>query len=207
MSGMKLGRVGTIGRFRPLHNGSARMLENVCEAADRVIIGIGSANRYDSRNPFTAEEAREMIDLHLKERYSNYEFLLVPDFGHIPDYADGRKWREYVVDHFGQLDHFVTGNGYTTELLKGDYDIIHPEALEKGEPVHPCRGSLVRMEMAIGNCYIELIPPAVARYLESNGLVKRFRREFGAEVIDRFSELEMALSDEIGRERKIIKES
>lgn len=56
-----LGAVGFIGRFKPLHNGAALALETLCEQADKVKIGIGSVNKYNLRNPFTAEESQEMI--------------------------------------------------------------------------------------------------------------------------------------------------
>ena len=55
----KLGRVGFIGRFKPLHKAAAIVLEEICKRSDHVIIGIGSANKYNYRNPFTAELSDE----------------------------------------------------------------------------------------------------------------------------------------------------
>ncbi|MDO8516897.1 MAG: adenylyltransferase/cytidyltransferase family protein [Nanoarchaeota archaeon] len=73
---MKLGKVGLIGRFKPVHNGAALMLETVCEKAESVIIGIGSSNKYNARNPFLPEESEEMVRLVL-EKFSNQKNPLV----------------------------------------------------------------------------------------------------------------------------------
>ncbi len=183
MESKTLGRVGVVGRFRPLHNGSALMLECICEQAEEVIIGIGSANKYNIRNPFTPKETREMIDLYLEPRFSNYSFLEVPDFAHIPEYADGKKWTEYVLEHYGKLDHFVNGNDYVRQLLQPYYDFIHPATLIPPEKHIWVKGAMVRMEMARGGNWKALVPGAVGDYLEKNGLVERFRKEFGLQTL------------------------
>ena len=91
---MKMGRVGGIGRWKPLHKAGAVMLETVCSMADQVLIGIGSINKYNARNPFTAEESKEMLDRFLKDRFDNYQILFIPDFGHLPEHHDGQKGEE-----------------------------------------------------------------------------------------------------------------
>ena len=57
----QLGRVGLVGRFKPLHIGGFNLLDEACKKSDYVIIGIGSVNKYNSRNPFTPVETRQMI--------------------------------------------------------------------------------------------------------------------------------------------------
>src|SRR3989344_7821397 len=105
-----LGRVGTIARFKPLHLAGARMLEALCEEADQVVIGLGSANKYNLRNPFTVKESEAMVRAYLSSAYDNYECIEIPDFAQMPEYKDGQKWREYIVKHLGKLDYFITGN-------------------------------------------------------------------------------------------------
>lgn len=180
---MKLGRVGVIGRFKPLHNGGAVMLDAICEHAEHVIIGLGSSNKYNLRNPFTAEESAGMVHAHLSLRFSNYELIHVPDFGHIKEYSDGRKWKEYVQEHFGALDHFVSGNEYVSELLKDKYNVIHPTALISPEKYVMIRATEVRMKMARYEDWQSLVPEVVAQYLENNNLVERFRKKFGLQTI------------------------
>lgn len=180
---MNLGRVGVIGRFKPLHNGGAVMLDAICENADHVMIGLGSSNKYNVRNPFTVEDSAGMVQAHLSPRFSNYQLVPVPDFGHIPEFSDGKKWKEYVKEQFGFLDYFVSGNAYASELLKDTYKIIHPTALIPPEQHLKIRATEVRLKMARYEDWQALVPEAVANYLETNGLVYRFRKEFGLQMI------------------------
>ena len=180
---MKLGRAGTIGRFKPLHNGGAAMLETVCSMAEHVIIAVGSVNKYNARNPFTAEESKAMIDAFLRERFSNYEAVFLPDFGHIPEYSDGQKWRNHVLEQFGELDCLVTGNEYVEDLFSSDYEIIHPGDLIPREKQIMLRATEVRVEMAKAGNWEKLVPEEVADYIKINRLDKRFRAEFGLETL------------------------
>jgi len=159
------------------------MLEAMCQHADQVIIGLGSSNKYNLRNPFTVEESAGMVQAYLSSRFSNYHLVHVPDFAHLTEYSDGKKWKEYLVEHFGSLDHFVSGNDYVTELLKDTYDIIHPATLIPPEQHVRIRATEVRLKMARYEDWKVLVPETVAEYLESNGLVDRFRSEFGLQSI------------------------
>jgi nicotinamide-nucleotide adenylyltransferase len=195
-----LGRIGVIGRFKPLHRGGAVMLESLCERAEHVVIGIGSSNKYNVRNPYSAEESREMIDAVLSKRFSNYSFISVPDFAHIPEYSDGQKWKEYMVSKYGHLDHFISGNGYVKHLLEDNYDIIHPATLIPREKWVKVRGTMVRVEMARGGNWRALVPEEVADYLEKGHLVQRFLREFGLETLANFADEECCRTETLTEE-------
>lgn len=169
-------RVGMIARWKPVHLGHQAVLEALCERADEVRIGIGSSNRYDARNPFTAEETRAMLELALRGR-SNWRLDLVEDLGH------GPRWRAMVVERFGPLDLFVTANAYVKELLERDYPVVHPSRLVPRERWVAVDGTAVRLAMARGEAWQRLVPPATAAFLVERGLVERFRREFGLETL------------------------
>lgn len=183
-----LGRVGAVGRFKPLHKGGALMLETLCEQAAQAVIGIGSCNKYNLRNPFKTEEVREMINLVLAPKFNNYSLIEVPDFAQLPEYSDGKKWKEYVLKYFGKLDYFVSGNDYIAGLLKNDYKIIHPASIIPPEKHLWVKGTMVRMEMAKFGDWQSLVTKEVADYLEKNDLVNRFRREFGLATLTSLSE-------------------
>lgn len=181
-------RVGFIGRFKPFHLGAAMALEALCGIADEVIIGLGSSNKYNLRNPFTAEESQEMVDAFLKPRFSNYKFVKVPDFGHIKKYSDGKKWKSAVKELFGSLDIFVSGNDYVIGLLKDEYKIERPVSFVHKEKQVPIKATLVRVAMAQGDDWKRLVPKETAAYLESKGLAERFRKEFGLETLAMLAE-------------------
>ena len=177
------GKIGVVGRFKPLHNGGALMLDAVWENADHLVIGLGSSNKYNLRNPFTAEESAGMIQAYLSPRFSNYELIPVPDFVHISEHSDGKKWKEYVKENFGSLNHFVSGNAYVSELLKDTYSIIHPTDLISPEQHIKIKATEVRLKIARDEHWKLLVPEPVVIYLESRGLVDRFRKEFGEQTI------------------------
>ncbi len=172
----KPGRVGTVARCKPVTIVHQAVLESLCDIAEHAVIGIGSSNLYDARNPFTAEETENMIRLALKGR-ANYEILRAVDYG------NGPLWKANTVKLFGELDAFVTANEYVKNLLKDDYRIIHTAEIIPKDRQMPISGTIVREAMASGGKWQEMVPDEVAEYLEKNGLVERFRREFGLETI------------------------
>ena len=169
-------RIGMIARWRPVHRGHAAVLRALCERAAQVLIGIGSANRYDLRNPFTLDETMDMIRLVLAGR-ENYRLLPVPDLD------DGPRWRRMVLDLFGPLDRFVTANPYVASLLGGDYPLLHPVDLLPPEERVAVEGRMVRRAMAQGDGWRDLVPPEVAAYVHDRQLDVRFRREFGLQTL------------------------
>jgi nicotinamide-nucleotide adenylyltransferase len=170
------GIIGMIARWRPVHLGHAAVLNAICRGGERVLIGIGSSNRYNLRNPFTLEETGDMLGIAL-EGYANYSLLPVPDLD------DGPRWRGMVRDLFGPLDLFVTGNPYVASLMKETYPLAHPADLLAPDERVPIDGSMVRRAMARGEDWGALVPPGVAAYITKHGLDERFRREFGLETL------------------------
>lgn len=161
-----------VARWKPVHLGHAAVLRALADAADEAVVGVGSSNRYDARNPFTAEETREMLRLVLGGR-SNVSVVDVPDLG------DGPRWRELVRSLFGDLDLFVTDNPYVASLLGGVYRLEKPVSLVPESARVAVDGTEVRREMAKGDGWRRLVPPDVAAYLSENRIDERFRREFG----------------------------
>jgi nicotinamide mononucleotide adenylyltransferase len=191
----KYSTLGVIGRFKPLHNGAATMLEALCQSSEHVKIGIGSSNKYNLRNPFTAHESQHMIDVFLSENNSNYSFLFIPDFGHMTQYRDGKRWAEEIFSQYGNLDAFVSSNPYVQNLLSPHYNILHPSELIPKEKWLRMRATTVRIEMARGGDNWKLyMPKAVSVYIESNNLLKRFRQEYGLETLSLASQ-EYSLSE------------
>ncbi|MBN1976814.1 MAG: adenylyltransferase/cytidyltransferase family protein [Anaerolineae bacterium] len=169
-------RIGMVARWQPVHRGHVPVLRALCDRASQALIGIGSSNKHDLRNPFTLEERIDMVRLALAER-TNY--ALIP----VPDLDDGPRWREMVVNLFGSLDLFVTDNPYVASLLAADYKTIRPvELVPKNERV-AVNGSMVRREMAQGDGWQALVPEEIADYITAKHLDERFRREFGLQAL------------------------
>jgi len=190
----ELGRAGAIGRFKPLHLGGAALLETMCEKAEHVLIGIGSSNQYNARNPFTAEETRDMIGLVLAG-FDNYEVIEVPDLFNEP------KWIEQAKRLYGELDYFVSGNDYVADLLKDHFRVIHPVEIVPAEKQVKVRATEIRYEMAKGGNWEQYVPEKVAEYIKQNGLDERFRREFGLETLAKLADQDYSTAETIAQER------
>jgi nicotinamide-nucleotide adenylyltransferase len=171
-----LDRIGMVARWQPVHRGHVPVLHALCDRASQALVGIGSSNRHDFRNPFTLEETIDMIRLVLSGR-ENY--TLIP----VPDLDDGPRWRAMVVDLFGSLDLFVTANPYVASLLAADYRVIKPVELVPKDQRIAVDGSIVRREMAQGSGWRDLVPKEIANYIAANQLDERFRREFGLQTL------------------------
>lgn len=163
--------IATVCRFKPVHLGHAAMLRELARRADRLVVGIGSPNRYDARNPFTAAETADMLRLVLPP--GDVTLLEVPDLGH------GPRWRAQAQRLLGAVDLFVTANAYVASLLAGVYPLAHPRDLVATREHVPIDGARVRRAMALGHDWAALVPGAVADYLRRSELPERFRREFG----------------------------
>lgn len=168
--------IGMVARWRPVHNGHAAVLRAICGQAEKVIIGIGSANVYNYRNPFTLEETKDMLHLALAG-WHNYTLIGVDDLN------DGPKWRDLVAGLFGELDLFLTDNPYVYSLMKDVYPTEKPVTLVREEERTPITGTMVRLEMARGGNWQEMVPKNVAAYIEKNELDKRFKNEFGLQTL------------------------
>ena len=171
-----LGRVGMIARWKPVHLGHVPVLEAVCGGATEALIGVGSSNRYNLRNPFKYEESAQMIRL-VTGDVKNLSIVAVPDLD------DGPRWREMVMKMLGRLDLFITDNPYVTKLLSGDYTVTRPVELVPAGARIPIEGSMVRREMARGEGWREMVPQQVEAFITEKGLDERFRREFGLETL------------------------
>lgn len=171
-----LARLGMVARWKPVHKGHLPVLRALCGQTEHALIGIGSSNRYNLRNPFTLAETADMLHLAL-DGYTNYTILPVPDLD------DGPRWREMILVIFGTLDTFVTDNPYVFHLLENDYRVIRPVTLVPLNERIPLDGTQVRHAMACGDDWQELVPAEVANYIIKNRLDERFRREFGLEAL------------------------
>jgi len=189
MPNKKYARIAMIARWKPVHLGHAAILRALCNSGEEALIGVGSSNRYNARNPFTLEETRDMLELALAG-FTNYRIISVPDLD------DGPRWRVMVKDLFGALDAFVTENPYVTHLLKDDYRVIRPVELVPPRERVPAEGSEVRRAMAQGADWESLVPTAVAEYIKSNRLDIRFRNEFGLETLAMMTVVEGASHSE-----------
>jgi nicotinamide-nucleotide adenylyltransferase len=195
-------KLGIIGRFKPLHLGASTLLEEICKNAEEVVIGVGSSNKYNVRNPFTYDQTKDMINEFLKQQFDNYSIVAIDDTAHIPGCEQGIQWRENVRRVIGELDGFVTGNLYVRELLSNHYNIIDSFDFVSAEPGNRISGTVVRVKMAQNSGWESLVPEPVADYIKKNHLDDIFRDKFGAETLSKLNDPEYLRHESREREKQ-----
>lgn len=81
-----------IGRFQPFHLGHHEAVLFALSKVDNLWIGIGSSNKsHEKKNPFTADERKEMILSSLNEKASKRVKIF-----YIPDIDDHEKWTFHI---------------------------------------------------------------------------------------------------------------
>jgi len=103
-----------IGRFQPFHKGHLEAVKIGLSKVDNLWIGIGSSNKSnEKRNPFTADERKEMILSSLDPKtLERVKIFFVPDTG------DHEKWTYHVDSIVPQYDVVFSNDEFTLTLYK-----------------------------------------------------------------------------------------
>ncbi len=103
-----------IGRFQPFHKGHLEAVNFGLSKVEKLWIGIGSSNKsYEKRNPFTADERKEMILSSLdSEKLKRVEIYYVPDTG------DHERWTHHVDSIVPEYDVVFSNDDFTITLYK-----------------------------------------------------------------------------------------
>ncbi len=103
-----------IGRFQPFHLGHLDAVLFGLSRTENLFIGIGSSNKSNERrNPFSAEERREMIISSIEP--SMTDRLKIFD---IPDVGDHEKWTFEIDKIIPKYDIIFTNDEFTKTLFE-----------------------------------------------------------------------------------------
>src|SRR3989344_7845542 len=105
-----------VGRFQPLHKGNLFLIKKALEKADKIIIGIGSANMSDENNPIDFETRKKVIKaVAYKEKiFGDRLIKIVP----LDDFFDDKKWLKNLEKQVGKFDLAFGNNDWTNNILK-----------------------------------------------------------------------------------------
>ena len=103
-----------IGRFQPFHLGHLEAVRFGLSKVDKLFIGIGSSNKsHQERNPFTADERKEMITSSLDEKTLNQVSVY-----YIPDADDHDKWTDSIDNIIPDYDVVFSNDDFTHQLFE-----------------------------------------------------------------------------------------
>lgn len=102
-----------IGRFQPFHLGHLDAVKFALSNVDELLIGIGSSNKFnEKRNPFTAEERKQMIELSLDET-----MLGKIKIYYIPDVNNHERWTYQIDEIVPKYDTVFSNDEFTHTLF------------------------------------------------------------------------------------------
>lgn len=158
-----------VGRFQPFHNGHLDAIEQCLAQEEKIIIGIGSAlEEYQSKNPFTASERYQMIDITLGQipQYA-HRYVIIP----IPNINRYAAWPTHVNSLVPPFNAVYTGSDLTAALFK-QYS-AHPVCYLKKN--HDVRASTIRKRIISDEAWESLVPLAVSELIKKYGGVERIK--------------------------------
>ena len=147
-----------IGRFQPFHLGHLAAVKFALTQVDNFAIGIGSSNRFnEKRNPFSAEERKEMIVSSLDE-----SDLQKCKIYFVPDVNDHAKWTYHVDQIVPKYDVVFSNDDFTHELYKKRDIKVVSVPLKQREILS---GTDIRLKIASGQRWEDLVPSGTAKVL------------------------------------------
>jgi len=157
-----------IGRYQPFHNGHFKVVKEILDNVDDVIIGIGSAQYSHSLdNPFTAGERHLMISKSL-EMEDIFNYYLVP----LVDIHRYSVWVAHVESLVPPFDVVYTKSPLTARLFKEDgHEIREPFLYDR----KLFSGTEIRRRITEGEDWQSLVPEGTASVIQKIGGVERIK--------------------------------
>lgn len=137
---------------------------------DEVIIAVtGAQFNYLAKDPFTAGERIEMIREALRDDGANLGRFIILG---IENQYNVATWPAYIRAALPHFEIIYSGNPYVETLLHShNIESVRPVMVERKK----FNATAVRRIIAEGGTWKSMVPPAVARVIESVGGVERIR--------------------------------
>ena len=147
-----------IGRFQPFHKGHLAAVNFGLSQVENLWIGIGSSNKNnEKRNPFSADERKEMILSSLDKSTLNRVQIF-----YIPDVNDHAKWTFHVDSIVPKYDMVFSNDDFTTTLYQKHGIKVIPVPLLQREMIS---GTNIREMIAMGKNWMGLVPEGTKNVL------------------------------------------
>lgn len=159
-----------MGRFQPPHMGHLKLVGQVLEECDEVIVAVTSSQyNYLAMDPFTAGERIEMLRGSLTDAgiaADRYMILGVENQHNVA------VWISYLRAALPRFDKVYSGNPYVAMLLADSgISVIQPRMLKRDI----YNSTSIRQMISSGGPWQNLVPEATAKLIHSVGGVDRIK--------------------------------
>jgi len=157
-----------IGRFQPYHDGHHRMVTEIAEEVDELVLGIGSAgDSHTPRNPFTAGERVMMVTKSVTDL--DITTYVVP----IEDLDRNSVWVSHVRSMSPAFDVAYSNNPLVIQLFSEAGVEVRQSPMFNRDVLE---GTELRQRMIEGGDWRCLVPPAVVNVIEEINGIERIQR-------------------------------
>lgn len=148
-----------IGRFQPFHLGHLDAIIFGLSKVENLWIGIGSSNKsHEMKNPFTADERKEMILSSLDSKFAHRIKIC-----YIPDVDDHEKWTYSIDSIVPSYDIVFSNDKFTQSLYQKRKKQVIAVPLKNRELLS---GTLIRSKIANNQNWEESIPDGARKILQ-----------------------------------------
>ena len=157
-----------VGRFQPFHLGHLDAVLFGLSRTENLFIGVGSSNKFnEKKNPFSAEERKEMIissiESSMLERVKIFE---------IPDFDNQEKWTFEIDQIVPKYDVVFTNDEFTKTLFKKRQINVIPVVLKEREKFS---GTNIRQLIIDDKNWQDLVPQGTRKVLDKLNAKKRLK--------------------------------
>ena len=157
-----------IGRFQPFHLGHLDAVLFGLSRAENLFICIGSSNKSNERkNPFSAEERREMITLSIEPSITDR--IKIFD---IPDVGDHEKWTFEIDKIVPKYDVIFTNDEFTKTLFEKREISVISVVLKDREKFS---GTNIRNLITYDRNWRDLVPQGTRNVLDNINAKERLK--------------------------------
>ncbi len=158
-----------IGRFQPFHLGHIEAVKFGLSHVENLWIAIGSSNKSnEKRNPFSADERKEMIQSSLDNA-----ILKRVQIYYVPDIDDHEKWTHHVDSIVPKHDLVFSNDDFTLSLYQKRGIKTMKVPLKEREKFS---GTKIREMIARGTNWQEFVPEGTKNVLLKTDAEKRLSK-------------------------------
>jgi len=157
-----------VGRFQPFHLGHLDAVLFGLSRTENLFIGVGSSNKFnEKKNPFSAEERKEMIISSIESSMLGRVKIF-----EIPDVDNHDKWTFEIDQIVPKYDVVFTNDEFTKTLFKKRQINVIPVVLKEREKFS---GTNIRQLIIDDKNWQDLVPQGTRKVLDKLNAKKRLK--------------------------------
>lgn len=156
-----------VGRFQPFHNGHIKLIQYALSKVDVLHVVIGSPNRNDEKNPYSAQLRETMIEKSLTK-----EELKRIRISYVEDMNNDSLWLENLASKFADCELIFSSDEKMSQLYKTNEKLKEKVVTIPQDQREDLSGTNIRNLLRDGKDISNLIPKGTLEVINQVKLPK-----------------------------------